>query len=309
MLIPKCLKTIHFYNMFEEGDRVVLGVSGGADSIALLLVLHSVKRYLAIELSVCHFNHKIRKESNDEALYVKRFSEDLGYPCYIEEWKSPAVSNIQKEARVARYGFFLKKAKELEAMKIALGHNLNDSAETTLFHITRGERPLPIPPKSVMDGITIVRPLIEIGAEEIRGYLAKKNVHFCFDPSNALPIYSRNKIRLEIIPEISKLNPKFMASLVKLGKITDRERDYFKVVAKKVADECKVGDNAFSIPDLLLHHPAIIAYIIKEEGVGFSQIEEILSLLTKPGTWKVDLGKGRWLKRKKNLLIFCQKEG
>ncbi|MBU1261860.1 tRNA lysidine(34) synthetase TilS [bacterium] len=304
MLIPKCLKTTHSYNMFEKGDGVVVGLSGGADSIALLLVLHSVKRYLGIELSVCHFNHKTRKESDDEALYAKRFSEDLGYPCYIEEWKAPAVSNIQKEARVARYRFFLKKAKDLEAKKIALGHNLNDSAETTLFHITRGERPLPIPPKSVMDEITIVRPLIEIGAEEIRGYLKKKNIPFILDPSNALPAYSRNKIRLEIMPELSKLNPNIAGSLTRLGKITDRDRDYFKVVAKKVADECRAGDNGFSIPKLLSYHPAIIAYIIKEEDVSFSQIEQILSLLTKPGRWKVDMGKGGWAKRKKDLLIF-----
>ncbi len=293
--------------MFEEGDRVAIGVSGGADSIALLLILHSVKRYLGIDLSVCHFNHKIRKESEKEALYVKRFSEDLGYSCYIEEWKSPAVSNIQKEARSARYKFFLEKAREISAKKIALGHNLTDSAETTFFHITRGERPLPIPTKTVMDGITIVRPLIEIRAEEIRGYLKKRNIHFCSDPSNSLAIYSRNKIRLAIMPEISKLNPNIVGALIKLGKIADKERDYFEGMAKKCGLECKVGDKVFSIPKLLAYHPAIIAHIIKEEGANFSQIEEILSLLTKTGRWRVDIGKGRWAVRKKDLLIFCQK--
>jgi tRNA(Ile)-lysidine synthase len=294
--------------MFEEGDRVVLGVSGGADSIALLLVLHSVRRYLGIDLSVCHFNHKIRKESQAEALYVKGFSEELGIRCFIEEWKEPAFSNIQKEGRKARYGFFLEKAKELSANKIALGHNLTDSAETTLFHITRGERPLPIPAKSIMEGIVIVRPLIEIQAEEIRGWLTKKNIHFCLDSSNSLPIYSRNKIRLSIMPDISKLNPNIVGALTNIGRIAEREKDYFGKTAKKCGLECKVADKAFSIPKLLSYHPAIIAHIIKEEGVNFSQIEEILSLLTKPGRWKVDLGKFRWAVRKKDLLIFCQEE-
>jgi tRNA(Ile)-lysidine synthase len=306
MLIPKYLKTIHSLNMFEEGDRVVVGVSGGPDSIALLLVLHSVRRYLGIDLSVCHFNHKIRKESDKEALYVKGFSEDLGIRCFIEEWKKPATSNTQKEARKARYGFFLKRAVELSANKIALGHNLTDSAETVLFHITRGERPLPIPTKSVMDGIIIVRPLIEIEAEEIRSYLTKKNIHFCLDPSNSLPIYSRNKIRLKIMPELYKLNPNIVGALTKIGRITEREKDYFGKTAKKCGFECRVADKAFSIQKLLSYHPALIAHIVKEEGVNFSQVEEILSLLTKPGRWRVDLGKVGWAMRKKDLLILSK---
>jgi tRNA(Ile)-lysidine synthase len=300
-MVKKVIKTIRRYSMFERKDKVLVCVSGGPDSVCLLHILNSLKEYLRIKISVAHFNHKLRRESDAEENFVRALSKDLGFAFYTEYWKEKPSANIQKEARRVRYSFFLKTVKEIGAERIALGHNLNDSAETVLFHIIRGERPVGICPKREEEGVQIVRPLIEIERAEIEEYLKAYGIDYCIDHTNLEPLYTRNKIRLEVLPELEKLNPDILRALVKVAKVSERERDFLHREAERADVK---GEKGISIEKLKSLHPALSAHILKREGMNFSQIEEVLSMLNKKRFWKVDLGNGRFAQREGNSLVL-----
>jgi len=239
-------------------DNILIGVSGGADSTYLLYLLSSLKDKLNLSLSICHFNHCLRKESCNDAEFVKGLAGKFGLPFYLENWKDPVCS--QKMARAARYDFFLRIAKGINANKIALGHNLDDNVETILFHIIRGEGPYSIPEEREMEGIKIIRPLLQLEKKEIEKYLLKNKIPFIIDKTNNEPIYTRNKIRLKLIPVLSEFNPRFKDALIKLSIIWKRNISFLD-------DQAKKGVSNKS-------HPAILAHILRKEGLSFAEIEK-----------------------------------
>ncbi len=260
MISKKFLKA-----MISNGDNILIGVSGGCDSTYLLYLFFSLKKRFNLKISICHFNHHLRKESNKDEEFVKEMAEKFGFELYIEDWKEPVHS--QKMARRARYDFFLRIAKGIKANKIALGHNLDDNVETILFHIIRGENPYGIPEKREVDGITIIRPLIKTPRKEIEEYLTKNKIPFIIDKTNTKPIYTRNKIRLKLIPILHQLNPRFKDALLKLSVIWKRNLSFFEEEAKKgVFKES---------------HPAILAHILRKEGFSFSEIEKRIQMIKK----------------------------
>ena len=196
--------------MFNDGDKVIVAVSGVPDSICLLHILNSLKRQLNIELCVAHINHCLRgDESDKDEIYVKNFCESLNI-----EFRSKSVDinkiietqNISCESagRNARYDFFNSLREELNAQKIAIAHNANDQAETVLMRIMRGtglEGLVGIKP--IRDNI-FVRPLINSTRQEIEEYCFTENINPRIDKTNLETIYSRNKVRLELIPYIQK---------------------------------------------------------------------------------------------------------
>lgn len=238
-----------------KGDNILIAVSGGPDSTYLTYKLFSLKDKLGLNLSLCYFNHCLRKDKDVE--FVKELAERLQLKLYIGNWENPKKS--QKMARRARYDFFLKAAKEINANKIATGHNLDDNVETILFHIIRGEGPYEIPKQREFNGITIIRPLLTIPRKDIEEYLVKNKIHFIIDKTNKEPIYTRNKIRLKLIPILSELNPRFKDAIIKLSVIWKRNISFLEESAKKG-----------------ISHPAVLAHNLRKEGFSFSKIEEIL---------------------------------
>ncbi len=302
MFIKKVISCISSHDMLKKGDFVLIATSGGPDSTCLAYILDLLKEKFEIKIALCHFNHKLRKNSYDDLKFVEDQARNLGCEFYCEEWDDPV--RPQREARIARYKFFEKIAKEVSANKIALGHNLDDCIETIIFHLIRGEGPLSIPPKRELDFLTFIRPLISIERKEIEVFLSEKNISFVNDPSNKELAYTRNKIRNILIPMISELNPSYKKAFVKLSKIWEGERDYFKKEVEKIIKEIRTEDG-LSIKTLSKYHPAIIAHILREkQDIGFSQINEVLRFISKRSSGTVELGGGKFIKRKRDKLIW-----
>ena len=190
--------------MFRAGEKVVLGVSGGADSVCLLTILCALKSRLAIELYVAHVNHGVRQEAAEDCAYVEKLCRELGVSFYqksidmnalAKEWKCSG----EEAGRNARYSFFRELAQQIKAEKIAVAHNMGDSAETMLFHLFRGSGLAGLSGILPLRG-SIVRPLLCLERREIEEYLEKREIFYCHDRTNDGDDYTRNRIRHHILP-------------------------------------------------------------------------------------------------------------
>ena len=207
----KIISFMEEYHMVEEGERILAAVSGGADSMCLLLALIDIQAELGFQLCAVHVEHGIRgEESEHDARFVERFCRQHGIPIQTYRCKAQAYAKahkmtVEEGARKLRYGFFGQAAEQFGADKIAVAHNKNDCAETMLFHLARGSglRGLcGIPP---VRG-NIIRPLLCVERWEIESYLAKRGQTYCQDKTNDGLEYTRNRIRHKAIPVLQEVN-------------------------------------------------------------------------------------------------------
>lgn len=271
-MIETVLKTIRENNMFNKGDKVIVAVSGGPDSICLLHILNALKNELQITLYVAHINHCLRgKESDDDELYVKRFCENLNIEFRGKKVDINQIVEIKRissetAGREARYEFFDDLKKEFKAQKIAIAHNSNDQAETILMRIMRGtgmEGLIGIRP--VRDNI-FVRPLIKCRRKSIEEYCFNNNLNPRIDKTNLEPIYARNKIRIQLIPYIQKnFNEDIVKVLNRLSSIIKVDNDYLAEIAKeKYKKYCDSSEEKVIISkEAFLEHESIITRIIR----------------------------------------------
>lgn len=226
------LKTIQKYNMLSNGETVLVGVSGGPDSVCLLHLLKELSSYLKLTLFAAHLNHCIRAEESDkDEAFVKNLCSDWKIPCITTKIDIPSKSKeikrgIEETARILRYEFLNSTAKHIGAGKIAVGHNADDRAETVLMNIIRG---------CGIDGLAsikpinsnIIRPLIDTKRIEIDDYINLNNLPYRVDESNSDTTYSRNKIRHELIPYLKEnFNPSIIDSLIRLADISTDTQDF-----------------------------------------------------------------------------------
>ena len=271
-MIESVLKTIRANNMFNKGDKVIVAVSGGPDSICLLHILYALKDELQITLYVAHVNHCLRGEESDEdELYVEEFCRNLNIEFRSKKVDINKVVKTKKVSsetagREARYEFFYDLKKEFKAQKVAIAHNANDQAETILMRIMRGtgmEGLMGI--RSVRDKI-FVRPLIECTREEIEKYCSNNNLNPRIDKTNLEPIYARNKIRVQLIPYIEKnFNENIIEGLNRLSNIIKVDNDYLEDITKeKYKKYCDINKEKVIISkEAFLEHEAIITRIIR----------------------------------------------
>lgn len=201
------------HNMIAKGDKIAVGVSGGADSMCLLLFLMSVKEKYGLRLVVIHVNHGIRGESADrDEAYVRSFCETNGIEFRPVHADIPTLAKqsgcTEEEAgRNFRYETFFRICHEEGLNKIAVAHNRDDNAETVLFNLFRGSNisgMRGIAPVREREGVTVIRPLLATTRAEIEEYLEKKGVAFCTDETNATDEYSRNRLRNSVLPYIKE---------------------------------------------------------------------------------------------------------
>lgn len=198
----KVLATIRRYQMLSAGEKVLVAVSGGVDSMVLLTVL--MRLPLRLALAVFHLNHRLRPEAEEEAKLVARYASANSLPCYTERlaehwYTGKDKSSLQVAAREVRYGLMAATTDRLGITKIALGHHADDQAETVLMRIMTGAGPeglAGIPP--VRD--RYVRPLLEVGREEILVYARRLGLEWAEDASNQKTVYFRNRVRHELLP-------------------------------------------------------------------------------------------------------------
>jgi tRNA(Ile)-lysidine synthase len=288
--------TIHEFDMLAQGDHVLVAVSGGADSMALLYCLRRLTSKFNLTLTVAHLNHRIRGTEGDaDAEFVRKMSLDLGLRFVSEaiEVKQQALAlqqNLEELARKLRYDFLRRTAAQIGAAKIAVGHNLNDQAETALFRFIRGsgiEGLSAIHPR--VDGL-IIRPLLDCSRDLICDYLKQQNICCREDSTNTDLRYARNRIRQELLPYIqTHFNPQLLSAMSREAGLARETWAFieYQTSAAYTTLHSRMDDGiVLKIPMLLDLHPAlqkqVLRHALKEcfgsiRGIGSIHIKSLLS--------------------------------
>ncbi|MDP4108561.1 MAG: tRNA lysidine(34) synthetase TilS [Bacillota bacterium] len=260
----KVLETIKRFDMLKNGKRVLCAVSGGADSMAMLVCLSELSEALGITVAAAHLNHMLRgAESDRDEAFVRDYCRDNGIPFYCERIDVNKESKrlgkgTEDAARSARY-LFLERAREaLSCDLIATAHTSNDNLETMLLNLSRGTGILGlcgIPP--VRD--RIIRPIIDVKRIETEEYLTGKGVGFVTDSTNLENKYARNKIRNNVLPQLVSAQPAVIDSARKASDILRQDADFIMTEVRKLAEKAKTEENAvsFSAREFALAHPAV----------------------------------------------------
>jgi len=237
MIRDKVLNTIKKYNLIQPKDKIVLGVSGGPDSISMLYILNELKEKLDFEIIVAHINHGIRENAKNDEEYVKTYCEKIGVKFYclhasVKELAEQKKMGLEETGRKVRYDFFDEILKKEYAQKIGIAHNKNDNAETMIMNILRGSGTNGLRGIEAKQG-KYIRPLIEIERYEIENFCNEKSLNPCIDESNFENEFTRNKIRNIVIPYVKKnFNENIIETLERLSQITREQEDYIKNVAE-----------------------------------------------------------------------------
>ena len=250
MIKEKVIKTIKQYNLIESGDKVVLGVSGGPDSITMLYLLNEIRNenLINFEIVVAHINHGLRENALLDEKYVENVCGKLGVPFYVlhADVGKQALENkkgLEETGREIRYSFFNDILEKEHANKIGIAHNKNDSVETVLMNLIRGTGISGLKGIEAKSGIYI-RPLIEVERSEIEDYCEKNNLNPRHDESNDKNIYTRNKMRNIVIPYIKKeFNPNIIKTITRLSEIASEEAEYIEMQAQKAYNDICIEEN------------------------------------------------------------------
>ncbi len=289
----KVLKTVKKYNMLSKGDRVLIGVSGGADSIALLEFFVSVKEKYDLDICVAHIEHGIRGEDSvNDAEFVKNYCKKLGVNFYLKTIDAPnlakkAKMGVEEYSRMARYDFF----NTIECDKIATAHNLTDNIETLLFRLARGTGLKGACSIPAVRG-KIIRPFIEVSSGEIRKWCNDNNIPYRVDCTNSDSAYSRNLIRLEILPLFEKLNANYQDNIENF--ISDVNEDYAFIdnYVKSIYPKI-VKNNEIDLPKLneldLSIKKRILIMFFDENGYSLNRIhlQSVIDITLKSGKTQI----------------------
>lgn len=289
----KVLKTVKKYNMLSRGDRVLIGVSGGADSIALLEFFVSVKEKYDLDICVAHIEHGIRGEDSvNDAEFVKNYCKKLGVSFYLKTIDAPnlakkAKMGVEEYSRMARYDFF----NTIECDKIATAHNLTDNIETLLFRLARGTGLKGACSIPAVRG-KIIRPFIEVSSGEIRKWCNDNNIPYRVDCTNSDSAYSRNLIRLEILPLFEKLNANYQDNIENFISDVNEDYafidDYVKSIYPKI-----VKNNEIDLPKLneldLSIKKRILIMFFDENGYSLNRIhlQSVIDITLKSGKTQI----------------------
>lgn len=237
-LLEKVEKYCITNKLIEKGDRIVVGVSGGPDSLCLLSLLNSLKDKYELRLIVVHINHSLREEADFEENYVKEIATKLNLNFFSKKVDINMLSKERKcsteeVARNVRYEFFREVLEKTNSNKIAVAHNKNDNAETVLMNIIRGSG------NTGVSGIDnknndIIRPLICIDRDEIEKYCEEKSLTTMIDKTNFETVYTRNKVRNLVIPMLKEINPDIIESLNRFSEIVRDEEEFIEEYAEEI---------------------------------------------------------------------------
>lgn len=251
-MISKVWEYMQQHHMLEGGSKVVMGISGGADSVALLLLLSALRRTNNFSLYAVHINHGIRQEALEDAEYVKKLCEECSVPFYLYEADIPAMAKLQKKTeeemgREYRYQCFFEVAEQVGADAIALAHHMGDQAETVLFHLVRGTglsgmagiRPVnEMESSEISHGkIRVIRPLLCCTKKELTNWLLSREVVWCEDTTNKSIVYTRNKIRNNIIPLLEEINAEAVSHIAELADSMREYEVFFQHMVKEYIKE------------------------------------------------------------------------
>ena len=286
-MLEKALDTVKRHNMIEKGDKVIVALSGGADSIALTLALLELAPKLDIEVYAANLNHNIRGDEGErDSAFVKEFCKKKGIPLFERSLDIPRIARdggIGEEecGRRERYRFFEDTAKALGGAKIATGHHMGDNAETVLFNLFRGTGAKGLCGIPYVRG-NIIRPLLDVTKREILSYVQNKGESYVTDSSNLDVHYTRNKIRNLVMPEIKKVFPDAEEKISRLSEIIAADEDLFEKQCESSGAFC---DGAIICEKFLPLHTSLKKRIalraLKEWGaadIDKKSVESVMAL-------------------------------
>ncbi|MCR5279480.1 MAG: tRNA lysidine(34) synthetase TilS [Lachnospiraceae bacterium] len=293
--------------MLKKGDSIVIGVSGGADSVALLFVLLELRKDYDLRLEVVHVNHGLRPEAAKEAEYVETLCKENEIHFFLREIDVNKLSlemgrGTEETGRIMRYRIFDELCEKNG--KIAVAHNMNDLAETMLFNLWRGTGPKGLAGIAPVRG-NIIRPLLCVERTEIEEFLSELKIKYCTDSSNLTDDYTRNRIRNNIIPLIRKdvaerAVPHMFETAGQLEGLNDFAAGFTKEVFGKIAT-CEEGEVSFSREEFRRQHPYIKNLLVKEaidrlvpgnRDITSLHIGSVACLADSEGSKEVDLPYG-----------------
>lgn len=308
-IFKKINKAINEYNMLSDGDIIIVGLSGGADS---MMLTHFLKFYLNMNVVACHVNHNLRgEESIRDMQFVENVCKEFNIPLVVNtvDVTSYAQQNnltLEQAGRNLRYSIFNKALTKFNASKIATAHTLSDNAETVLLNLTRGtglKGLCGIPPKRQ----NIIRPLIYLTRKEIEEYCQEHNINYVTDSTNLKPIYTRNKIRHLVIPHLKEVNPQIYSSINKTIRVLSNEQDYMKKESLAIYDQIKKPDGLI-VDELKKQHIAmryrILSLFLDENNINKSNdLVEKLDEMIIIEKGKINVKSEIFIEIKKNLLM------
>ena len=304
-MFDKVLAMVRTHSLLTAGDRAVIGVSGGPDSVALLHIMLQMQKEYNLYLHVAHLNHQFRgKDADEDARFVADLAREWGVDCTVRVVDVPALSrekglSPEDAGRQARYALFSGVAKENGCNRIIVAHHRDDQAETILLNLIRG---------AGLEGLTgmkpiredrIIRPLLHVSRQEVEAYCQEHKLHSRQDASNLQTDYRRNKIRLQLIPFIEKeFNPQFRKALGRTAVILADENEMMQSLADEIVQQQqKMSENECSIPvDILRNEPVALQRRIVRKmianwhgstvGLAYEHIEQIIRLVRNMRTGK-----------------------
>jgi len=320
-ILPQVRETIKRFGMLTPGDAVVVGVSGGPDSVALLDLLSRLRDELGLRLHVAHLNHRLRPEAAEEAEFVRRLASGYGLPVTVDAADVPAYAgerrlSTEMAARELRYAFFTRVLSAVGAAKVALGHQADDQAETVLMNLLRGTGLAGLKGIPPVRG-PFVRPLIEVRRAAIEAYCASRGLKTCYDASNIQTAYRRNKIRHELLPLLEReYNPALVPALGRLAAVLREEEEFLAAEAAKVYAGLRSvtvagvyfdGAAISTLPRAMARRVVRLAYREVAGSVydlDFRHTEEVLRLLERATGREVILPRGVKAVRIHGRLLF-----
>ncbi len=273
-------------SLIEKDDRILVAFSGGKDSLCLLFLLSSFAEKLGIEVGACHIHHGIRgKEADGDLEFCKNFCAELKIPFYEKQIDTPAFCQkekigLEEGARILRYKALEEIALSENFTKIATAHTASDQAETVLFRVIRGSGPLGrsgIPEKRGK----IIRPLLPFFSEEILDFLKTERLSFKIDSTNNDNLFSRNRIRNKILPEMEKVNPGVKEALIRQGTLSLWQDQ----LVKALCDRWEKAENVFAESGKV---PLAALKPLYEKCEGYPLLYEVFSRMARKAKIVID---------------------
>lgn len=300
-VLQRVEETICEYNMISSGDKVLVAVSGGADSVCMFHVLNELKSKMEFSVICAHLNHCLRGEAADsDERFVKELCREYEVPFFskcvdVAELAGLRKLTLEEAGRIARYEFFDEISQMENVTKIATAHNKNDNAETVLMRIIRGTGIDGLKGIAYVRDGKIIRPVLDISRAEIEGYCAENKLSFCTDSTNSENDYTRNRIRNELIPYLKKeFNVRIDDSLCRLAKNAADDSEFLNNYARRFFN--RVGNPlpgkrpvTLHIDSLKMVETSIAARVIRiaaseaQPGIKLEKkhVDDVLDLMSK----------------------------
>lgn len=317
-------QTIRRYHMLESGDSVLAGISGGADSVALLYILFTLASRLSLRLGIAHLNHCLRQQDSDnDAEFVLSLANQFNLPYYIEKqdvekYRRENRLSPEEAAREVRYQFYEDVAEKQGFNKIATGHHGDDNAELVLMYLLRGSGPAGISGIPPVRDKKYIRPLIHLTRDEIITFLNAVNLTYVTDSTNQDIRYLRNRIRGQLIPMLkASYHPRITETLNRFSAIVRSEDEWSETIVAPIFENCisaaENGKIALSVPKLTGLHTAAQRRILRKaiarikgdlRGITYTHTEALLNLLRNSAEGSIDLPGDMRAERKEATLLF-----